>query len=354
MVGLSVRSVVFAIPIAVIMTSPLDASAYPHILENILGHLQADGLYGSLAHCRLTNSAVKRIIDRRLPRRALVCCHPSLDLDSLDDLDRLEEAFEAAEQSPGDTAFFRANTLMWNINTEGWVASPMDQVVDIFPPLQARPCCTGEPWPGVERLPVVRYLGRHHHHDSLLIADTAIYFPTPTKKEHCYIELPTTARRVVINMRYEPGRCPNDISVGYTGPIPLESRGIDGWVKVDQELVIMFTPMAGAPCLDNDHIVGVVSGVTWAMFDNFGLQVVFLAEEWDADWLLGRLPVKISKITDNLERFRAGWFELADRSIQRNMDRVPDESYRKRVKFMSKAAYEAEIPSRMFSLMFSE
>ncbi|EKD05614.1 hypothetical protein A1Q2_00104 [Trichosporon asahii var. asahii CBS 8904] len=336
------------------MTSPLHASAYPHILENILGHLQADGLYSTLADCRLTSSAVKRLIDRRLPRRTLVCCHPGFASDSLDDLDSFEEALEVTGLCPRDTAFFKANTLMWNINTEGWVASPIGQVVDVVPPSEAQPCCSGVPWLGVESLPVVRYFGRHHHQGSLSIADTAIYFPTPTKKQHCHIELPKTARRVAINMRYEPGRCPNDISVGYTGPIPLESRGIHGWVKVDQELVIMFTPMAGAPCFDNDHIGGVVFNVTSAMFYNFGLQVVLLAEEWDTNWLAGRLSIESSKITDNLERFRAWWFELADHSIQRNKDKVPEESYRKRVKFMSKAEYEAQIGSRMFHLMLSE
>lgn len=333
------------------MPSTLDAEAYPHLLDNVLCQLHLDGQYYTLAQCRLASSFVKHNIDRRLPQRSLICCHLGLDSVQLGDPDTLAEYLPAQN---GDYPFFKASTRLWDFDSEGWRPSPVDHVVDVLPPSRAQPCCSGEPWRGVERVDVVRFFGCPDYKNIMAVADTAIYSPTPSKSLLSYVELPRTARRVVINMKHEPGRCPPNFKVDYRRQVHPPVDQLCGWVNVDQELVIMFTPKHGTPHFGEEFIVWIVLNVTMAMFFNLALKVTLLADDyWDLAWFTSK-PGEFSEITDILERFHAAWFGVAKFSINTYKDRLPEKSYRERVKLMSKADYEAQVGTSMFQLMLAE
>lgn len=337
----------------------LDILAFPHILDDVLHQLHLDGQNLTLARFRATCSAVKDIVDQRLPEHAVILQGDSFPEGFTQDL----------SSEPEMPVYLSKQTRLWNLRTEGWARNPIGMVVDVRPnKARERTFNIHQPrWQESSRVSVLRLLEFDCERSlPACSADTVIVFPKSTSHagvggENC-IYLPYDARRIIIHMPYSPARLsidqPSDCFFAYkSGPMWTQyhspDRGRIPIIQLCQEIIIVLpTTPEGIIKRGLRDLPRWVLSIRQAVFHNSALQVTVLADNWNWEWLVwdGHPEYHhILNMSDVAERFAFAWGVYWERTCSYMYP--ASKSILNRIKHMTMAKYEAHVGPRMFQLM---
>lgn len=330
----------------------IDALCFPHIIDSVLFHLHFDAQYATLASFRLTCSALKHVIDSRLPLHKAV-------------------AYEATNNalSPGSHEHQQhfhlyCETRLWNAYTDRRSTNRILEVVDVTIMAAASRC---GPNFQLGPVPVVRifdYPGGPipSATNTVIIFPSSSHFAVPAASTR-YVELSSTASRIVINMPYEskggPHDRPPDFNFGYAAAKAHDDdRGLKNIVQQPQQLVLMFSNSScGDLAEPGRYLKDWMFSLAKVLCHNPSLEVILLADNWNWVWFCEDDDPEwgdyhgLMEYEDGPQRLNVAWRALFFRYLIHTPAIYDPESSASRIWVLTMAEYAAEIGHSLFELM---